>query len=249
MTRLDPVAPSATAVVDVVALGDALQSRGLDDYAAACRNVGQAVRRFGGTWWREIRPCFFRPLLPFLDVPSGPAGLPGRLVLGGCQYPASAGGAPANSVLAYLAFTEAEGYSLDSLPPRLRTYVRSSEKRFTVRRLSDRVEFKAHAHPIYVEFYNRTKYGYMKNRVRRSRFERWADAEFADPGLVALGAWAGESLVAVSLSRVVGDAWVYSSFFASDDALRGHVANLMLHRARCLAAEAAGVAMVFVGMQ
>lgn len=223
--------------------------RGLEDYALACRRVGQPVVQCEGTWWREVRSCFFRPILPFLDVPSGPAGLPFRSALGGCQYPSREGGHPPNSFLTYLVFTDARAYGLEHLNPRVRGYVRSAEKRFRIRPLSGGTECKARAHPAYLEFHKRTKYAYLDNRVSKPRFEQWVDAEFEDPGLVALGAWAGDSLVAVSLSRVVGEAWLYSTFFASDEALRGQVANLMLHHARCLAAAADGVTMVFAGTQ
>jgi hypothetical protein len=230
-------------------MDESLTTRGVASYALACRRAGQPLVQCGGTWWREVRPCFFRPILPFLDVLSIPVGLPYRSALGGCQYPSYPGGDPPNSFLAYLAFADARDYCLERLSPRLRRYVRSAERSFLIRPLSNTPEFKARAHRIYLQFHDRTKYRYLENRVRKPQFDRWVEAEFADPGLVALGAWAGDSLVAVGLSRVVGEAWVYSSFFASDDALRGHVANLMLHHVRSLAAAADGVTSVYCGMQ
>ena len=205
--------------------------------------------RCRGTWWREVRPCFYRPLLPFIDAPSGSAGLPGRAAFGGCQYGAFAGGEPPNSSLAYIVFADAQSYRLERLRHGRRWEVRSGEKRFAIKLLSDKDEFKARAYPIYLEHYRRTKYGYREDRIRRSQFERWVDAEFVDPGIVPLGAWTADSLQAVSLSRVVGEAWLYSSFFAADAALRGHVASLMLHHVRCLAAAVDGVTIVFAGMQ
>lgn len=223
--------------------------RGLDGYALACRRVGQPLVRCGRTWWREVRPCFFRPLLPFLEVPSGPAGLPFRAALGGCQYPSYAGGTAPNSCFVYLAFTDAPEYNLTHLRHGHRWEVRSGERRFVIKPFPDASEFRARAHPVYLEFHERTKYDYLEDRIRRPQFDRWVDAEFADPGLVALGAWAGDSLVAVSMSRVVGAAWLYSTFFASNDGLRGHVAGLMLHHVRSLAAAVDGVSIVFGGSQ
>ena len=222
--------------------------RGLGEYAGACRQAGQRLILCGTSWWREVRPCFFRPLLPFVDVPSGATGLPWRALLGGSQYAVSQADPRANSWLSYLAFERAQGYNIHCLNPRLRSYVRAAEKRFVIKPLG-RGEFKELAHPIYVEFYERTGYGYLAKRVNRIHFEGWADAEFSDGGLVGLGAWEAGSLVAASLSRVVGEAWVYSSFFATNNAIRGQVANLMLHHARCLAAAVDGVSMVYVGMR
>jgi hypothetical protein len=228
---------------------DSRSERGLTSYALACRRAGEPLVQCGRTWWREVGPCFFRPLLPFLGLPYGRVGLPSRSAFGGCQYPSCAGGDPPNSYLAYLAFTDVQDYCLDHLRRGDRWEVRSAEKRLVIRPLSNSAEFKARAHPVYLEFQGRTKYRYLQSRVRKPEFDRWVDAEFADPGLVALGAWAGDSLVAVSLSRVVGEAWVYSSMFTSNDALRSHAASLMLHRVRCLAAAVDGVTMVFAGMR
>jgi len=223
--------------------------RGLDDYALACQAAGQSVFRCGGTWWREVRPCFFRPVLPFLDAPVGPAGLPLRSLCGGYQYAARPVVDTENSYFLYLSFPHADAYCVQELPPRLRSYVRSAYRRFTVRPLQDRDEFKSRAYAVYLEVRDRTNYDYLDDRVRRPQFERWVDAEYGAPGLIALGAWSDDRLMAVSLSRVVGTAWVYSSFFASNEALHGQAANLMLHHARSLAAATAGVTMVYAGMQ
>jgi hypothetical protein len=152
-------------------------------------------------------------------------------------------------MLGYIAFADARNYCLERLKHGRRWEVRSAQKNFVIRPFSNKAEFQAHAYPLYLEFHDRTKYGYLENRVRKPQFDRWADAEFVDAGLVALGAWAGDSLVAASLSRVVGEAWVYSSFFASNDALRSHVASLMLHHVRCLAATVDDVSFVFAGTQ
>jgi len=249
MSQLDRVKPAPPGVARPTSLSGRTAVRGLDEYALACRRSGQRLLRCGTTWWREVRPCFFRPFLPFLDVPSGSAGLPWRSALGGCQYPSGEGGPPPNSLLPYLAFEDAQGYSIQHLSPRLRRYVRAAERRYVIKPLMHSAEFKELAHPVYLEFHERTGYGYLDNRVRKPLFERWVDAEFADSGLVALGAWAGDSLVATGLSRVVGDAWVYSTFFATNDALHGHVANLMLHHVRTLASSVEGVATVYTGMQ
>jgi hypothetical protein len=179
-------------------------------------------------------------------VSSPPSGLPSRAALGGWQYPAQEGGERPNSYLAYLAYADAPNYGLERLSRRHRRYVRLAQRRFLVRPL-DRAECKARAHPIYLEFHDRTGYDYLDCRVRTERFERWVDAEYGGQGLIALGAWAGNSLVAVSLSRRVGEAWVYCSFFAFDAAVNGHVADLMLHHIRGLAAAVDGVTMVYAG--
>lgn len=230
-------------------MDESVTTLGLASYALACQRAGESLVQCGGTWWREVRPCFFRSILPFLDVPSGSIGLPRRSAFGGCQYPSRLGSDPPNSILAYVAFGDAQNYSVESLKSKRRTQVRAAQKCFRIGPLPDPAEFKTRARPIYLEFHQRTKYGHLDGRLRKKQFDRWIDAEFGDPGLVPLGAWAGDRLVAVSLSRVVGDAWLYCSFFASNDALHGHVSNLMLHHVRTLAAAADGVTRVFAGMK
>src|SRR5262245_14308737 len=86
-----------------VDLQDTLWSRGLESYALASRRAGQALVKCGGTWWREVRPCFFRPIFPFLDVSSGRVRLPYRSAFGGCQYPSYQGSDAPNSILGYIA--------------------------------------------------------------------------------------------------------------------------------------------------
>ena len=206
-----------------------------------CRREGQRVVKSGSMWWREVRPCFYRPVLPFIAVPAGPVRPPLRSALGGCQYVPRDGIASPNSCLAYLAFLDAQDYRLANHRARRRAEVRKAEKLFRVGRFASSVEFKAHAHPVYLEFHRRTHYAYLASRVKKTHFNRWTDAEFAEPGLIALGAWSGDSLVAVSLSRVIENAWVYSSFFATDAALRQNVASLLLNEVRTLAATVEGV--------
>lgn len=221
--------------------------QGLENYGLASRRAGEKVICSEGQWWREVRPCFFRPILPFLSL-CALSRLPERAAFGGCQYPSDATGEPPNSCLAYILFKDAEHYNLDCLSGRPKTYVRSAEKSFHVGPIVDRNLVKDQGHTVYVEFHRRTSYGYLGNRVSKPRFDQWVDAQFGDPGLIALGAWSGRTLVAVSLSRIVGDCWVYSSFFASDAAARAQVANLMIHHVRTLAAAGASVKSVFVGM-
>jgi hypothetical protein len=222
--------------------------RGIDGFALACRRAGQSIVSGEGYWWREVAHCFFRPLLPYVGEWSVPPKLPRRVALGGCQYPSSRLDSTTTSALTYVSFPDAAAYHAEGLRHKHRAEIRAAQLSSVVRRISNADGLKA-AHPLYVQFHARTGYGYLAKRVRKPHFDRWVDAEFSDPGLVVLGAWRGESLVAVSLSRVVGRAWLYSSFFSSDDGLRSHSPALMLHEVRCLARDAEGVDFVFAGMQ
>lgn len=221
----------------------------IDDYALACRREGQSLVKVDGIWWRAVRPCFYRPVIPFFPTPSPTPQVPARARWGAVQYAPPAVSEAANSHLHYVAFPDAQSYRLESLKPRRRLEVRAAMKCFQPRLFEDVAEFKATGHSVYLDFYQRSGYEYLAKRTRKVAFERWADAIFSDPGLIAIGLWAKGSLVSASLSRVVDDTWIYSSFFSTTEGLRNHAPSLMIHHVRELAATVDGVRRVFSGMR
>lgn len=219
----------------------------LAEFARAARQEGESVREVAGYPWREVRPFFFRPLLTHQELAPADTRAPFRARFGGYQH-ATPAGAPANSTMSFLIFPDARDYSLAKLHPTRRWEVRTAAKRFQVRPFSDCTEFKRTAHDVYVSFFNRTKYGYIRSRLHKEVFDRWADAVFSSSALLALGAFAGDELAAVSLSRCVGGTLRYSTYFARLEAMRSHVSSLMLHSIRTAAAESGDIDQIFVGM-
>ncbi len=220
----------------------------VEAFARASIREGQRIVQIEGTWWKEVRPCFYRTVIPFLPVGESRPRRPLLAACGAVQY-APYGDEPANSCLRHLAFEPAADYRLEQLKANRRWEVRSAAKLFELRAFRDAAEFGDRAHPVYVEFQARTGYGYLPERVQKDKFAAWAQAVFSDPGIIPLGLWQGDTLAAVSLSRIVEPLWIYSSFFARAEALRQHAASLMLHEVRQLAAQATGVRQVFVGMR
>jgi hypothetical protein len=219
----------------------------IDDYAQACRREGQSLVKVDGIWWKAVRPFFYRPVIPF--SPACSPLLPARARWGAAQYASQNGAESPNSLLHYLAFTDAASYRLESLKAGRRWEVRSAQKRFRPRVFANAEEFKATAHPVYVAFHRRSRYEYLAGRVQKEAFDRWSEATFSDPGLIAIGLWTDDGLGAASLSRIVDDTWIYSSFFSTTEALREHSASLMLHHVRELAAGVDGIRQVFGGMR
>lgn len=218
----------------------------LDELAQAARNEGEGVYQVDGCPWREVRPYFFRPLLAQMELPPGDCRPPARALLGGYQHVTPAG-AQSNSAMSFLVFPAARQYSLAQLHATRRWEIRTAAKKFQIRPFASCEEFKKTAHDVYVSFFNRTKYGYIRNRLYKDVFDRWADAVFAGPALLALGAFANDELVAVSLSRCIGRTLRYSTYFARMEAMRSHVSSLMLHAVRTAAAESADIDDIFVG--
>jgi hypothetical protein len=227
--------------------GNVCQRLSLDEYAAFQQALGQKVVRVDGFWWRLVRPCFYRPLVPFHELSTTLSRLPASASLGGAQYVVSCG-QQANSTMNFLIFPDARDYSLDKLPSKPRQQVRWAAKRFTVRPLTDRTEFTELAFPVYKVFYARTKYRYLAERLHKPGFSRWADTVFKHGPPLILGAFQGADLGAVSIVHAVEDTLIYSTVFGKDEALRDHVSDLLLHAVRQAASQDGHITQVYAGM-
>ena len=53
-----------------------IQRLSVDEYAAFQQNVGEKLVRLDGFWWRRVRPCFYRPLVPFREFSATLSRLP-----------------------------------------------------------------------------------------------------------------------------------------------------------------------------
>lgn len=218
------------------------------EFGDSVRREGQRVFESDGIWWREVRPFFARPLLPYEPLAVSARNLPWRYRLGGSQW-ALTPGLPANSTLQMVMFRDAAGYRLEHLPHKRRWEVRAAARRFAIRTLDRPDLIKGPGHDVYAEFFARTGYGYRAGRVRKREFDAWVDTLFESRNVHVLGAFAGDALAAVAVFRVVDDTLVYSSFFARSDALKHHAASLMVHRLRELTAADGSVRQIFVGMR
>jgi hypothetical protein len=223
-----------------------IQRLSLDEYAALQQSVGEKVVRLDGFWWRRVRLCFYRPLVPFREFSTMASRLPASAWLGGVQHVVPFG-EPANSTMSFLIFPDAGDYSLDKLRPKPRQQVRSAAERFTVRLLTDRTEFKEKAFPAYKSFHARTKYSYLAARLRKSNFDKWTDAMFDHGASLILGAFRGIELSAISIAHAVEDTLIYSTFFGGDEALRDHVSSLLLHTVRQTASQDGAITQVYAG--
>lgn len=150
--------------------------------------------------------------------------------------------------MAFLMFSGVSAYGLESLDKKRRWEVRQALHHFTVRRLESAAELVS-AHPVFVEFQQRSGYRYRADRVELARYAQWAEAVFRHPKVMVLGAIAEDRPEAVAIGHVLGDTLLYATFFATGAALRRHVASLMLHAVRTLAGAIPGLARVYVGLR
>jgi hypothetical protein len=223
------------------------QKTSVAEFAGFERNQGEQIVEVNNIYWRQVRPFFFRPLLPFREYQPEAAAPPLRSHFGGCQF-AVPRGSRANSFLNVLLFRNAETYSPAALDAPDRRQIRSAAKAFTIREITDVNEFKEKAFPIYGSFYQRTKYSYKNARLKQSEFSRWAESLFHFKKLLILGACRNERLEAISISQLVDDTVVYSTLFYSAVALRLNVSSLLLHSLRQSVASGRQAGQIFVGM-
>jgi hypothetical protein len=217
------------------------------EYAAYERSMGATVVESDGIYWRRVRPGFYRPLLVFEPLNHLVVRPPCGAVWGGWQYTVCSR-EWANGSIGFLFFDDIAGYDLDCLDKKRRWEVRTAERLFTVRALKGPEELTA-AHPLYVDFQRRTGYKYRADRLDPACFAQWARQVFQHPGVMVLGAWQEDRLRAVSILQRVERTLVYATFFASGDALRRHVASLMLHSIRLLGCHLERVTRIYAGLR
>ncbi|MCF7762205.1 MAG: hypothetical protein K9N62_00875 [Verrucomicrobia bacterium] len=217
------------------------------EYAALARALDGNGVRTGDHYWRQVRPCFFRPLLPFQEYDPSAVRVPKLAAIGGWQY-GVADQDRRNSYLNLLLFRTVHGYALPCLTPKKQRQVRLAAGLFTIRLITNAAEFRQSAYPVYLAFYHRTRYKYLAERRAEDEFSRWTDRLFRFPKIAILGGYRNGALEAVSVSQWVEETLLYSTFFCNDESLHLCVADLMLHWTRSEVARCPGIKQIFAGM-
>jgi hypothetical protein len=208
------------------------------------RSQGNVVVEAGGQFWRQVRPCFYRPLIPCERIAPDQVRMPWPARFGGVQF-AVPEGERSNSRMTVLAFEDVPAYTPDSLPRQAKQHLRKAIAAFQVEQIRDAAILKRDGHSVYLAFAARTGYGYKAERQDKAAFECWAGSIMACPKNLVLGAYREGQLHAVAISRRVGDTILYATVFSTDEGLRLQVNSLLLHVIRESAA-AAGAARIFI---
>ncbi len=224
-----------------------MQSMSADEFASLEKALGVNVLKVGSTWWREVRPYFFRPLPWFREFQPEDVTPPATAHIGGFQHLVPEG-VKHNSMLKVLLFQSPQTYSLEKLSSNDRYHVRRAMRSFEVRQISDLAMFIDNGHEVYVSFYNRTRYQYKKERLDKRHFAAWAETLFRFPKVQVCGAFSGEELMSVSVSYVVDHVLFTATFFSKSEALSEYVSDLMLHALRQRAADDGTIRMVYASM-
>lgn len=221
-----------------------IQQMSLREYAEIQARFGGKILERDGHFWRQVRPFFYRPLLAVEPYDPGkvrrPVAWPSSF-----QYVVPAG-PEANSTMNFIMLGQPQSYSLDSLLHKRRQMITRAGRDFRVAPLTSPAELKAHGHPIYLSFYERTGYKYKADRQSKAVFDRWVDTLFSCPKTILLGGYGPQGLAAISSSYWVNQTLVYSTLICDTGALRKNLGELMFHEIRQLAAKVPDIREIFV---
>ena len=219
----------------------------ISEYAAFKLRLEGHVLNVGGTYWSQVKPFFYRPLLPFRGINQQDTVHSFPLLNAGYQHAATKG-QHFNSWIDVIWFRNLQGYAPSLLSKKKRRQLAIAKENIDLRLMDDLKDFQNQAYPVYLSFHQRTLYRYLSDRRDKKIFNIWAKRLFEFKKVVVLGAYYRGVLGAVSITELVDDVVIYSSFFSNDILLRHHVADLMLHTIRSSAADHEQAKIVFAGM-
>lgn len=223
-----------------------IQPIDLETYAEIQRRQDARIFRHGLVYWRQVRPFFFRPLLPYEQVEDLERSGPGRWPCA-FQY-VTTNPDHANSSINFLVFDGTRHYALETLGKKRRWQINAAAKHFTIRPIVQARELIEGGHRAYVSFYERTHYEFKRERTQKEHFATWANNMFLSPASFVLGAFGKDGLAAVSVSFWVAQTQtlLYSTLFAETGAQRSGVCELMLHELRVAVARQPGISRILL---
>jgi hypothetical protein len=223
-----------------------MEQMSVSEYARVQSLRGHRTVQVGSTFWKEVRPHFYRPLLSYVSLDPKLVMAP-RQSFGGYQY-AVGPEEDANSSINFRVFDDCASYSLASQGREYRRLVRAGTKVFDVRPIRNAADLGEMAHKVYLSFYQRTQYGHMAGRVKRQVFDCWIESMFSCPKTIVIGAYAERELRSLTICYWIADLLLYDTSFSDTDSLKLHVSDLMLHVVREMATPQPGIRKIIAGL-
>ncbi|HPG40674.1 MAG TPA: hypothetical protein PLP19_16270 [bacterium] len=207
-----------------------------DDYASLQQASKIKTIKIDNIWWMEVKPYFYRPLLPWMEIEPDQVRYPLKSLIGGVQHIVPQG-MKTNSHFNLFFFNDLQNYTLEGMSKNRRKQIKKGANNFIIKQMTDLNEFIATAHKVYVAFHARTNYSYKKERINIEGFITWAKALFSCPGILILGAYYQNQLSAISISYQVDDDIIDATFFADTESLALGISDYMVHIIREMAAK------------
>jgi len=218
----------------------------IDEYADYEGGNGTKLIKIDQVWWRAVRPFFLRPLFPFQRLARDKANPPFLSCLFGYQHPVIEG-EPSNSYINIIVFDQIHDYSLDALKKEKRYKIKKGLQNLTVKRIEDYREFVDEGFRVYMSFFERTRYKWKNDRVRREGYVNWAKNVFRFPQIVIHGAYLNGELSAVNISYLVEDVIIDAAFFSTTEALKKGSSEVTWHAVRESAAQTHDARYIYEG--
>jgi hypothetical protein len=218
----------------------------LEDFARFQRHMGITIAVVNGTYWTEVRPFFYRPMVIWKIFEENITVTPSLASIGGVQYSVAKADA-ANSYLNWFSYDHIHAYSAESLAKNPRRQLRIGQSNFEVRQIVDSSTFIREAWPVYRAFHERTHYRTGSHRRNPVAFAAWAESLFRIPGVLALGGYHQGQLGGVGLSLLLDDTVYYASVFCDDRALKLSLYDVLWHTLRESAATQQNIQQLFMG--
>jgi hypothetical protein len=221
-----------------------IEAMSIEQYAELQRIFGATVVHQHGTYWRRVRPFFYRPILPLEAHET--EGQPRPFAWPNAYQHVVTTGHPANSTMNFIVLDDLRSYSLAAMGHRRRHLITRSAHDFAVRPLLTRDELTRQGHRVYLSFFQRTRYSYRSERQKKEIFDQWVDTLFRNPAMLVLGGFGQDGLAAVSTSYLVNTTLVYSTLICETAAMKKNVGELMFHELRRIAARQPGITRIYV---
>jgi hypothetical protein len=218
----------------------------MDEYAEFEAGNGSEVFKIDGVWWKSVRPFFYQPLFPLHEFAPFAKRPPLAALLGGFQHLVPDPG-NANSQKNFFVWENVRQYSIGRINHQFRNNIQRGMKFYSIREVATREEFVAAGHPVYLSFYERTRYGYKKERVDKGNFAGWAANLYRFPKIKKLGAYRGGELAALDISYQLEDVVMEATSFSRTEDLKYHVLDVMAHALREGAAASPGIRLIMRG--
>jgi len=215
-----------------------------DAYAKYLQHCeGADIRKVAKEWFYRARPFFYRPVLPFrscdsLEVAAGFA----PLSVFQCAVRL---GAPSNSYLNIIFYDDIGDYHISKLPKSIRHDLRNAlTGDLRIAPILEPGQHCREGYESYLSFFRRTRYKHISRRREWEQFVRWWQSMFDLPELNVWGGFRNNRLISFEITCLVEDTLMITTRIHSDEALRFHMPDLMLHAWRISARESGQVSRV-----
>jgi hypothetical protein len=108
----------------------------VDEYASFQQANGMKLTRIDDIWWAEVRPFFYRPLLPYTEFNYKSKRYPPKSLIGGFKH-AVPEEERTNSTLNSFVFAGLQKYSLKTLKDKRRNEIRKGLINFSAKRIEN----------------------------------------------------------------------------------------------------------------